>query len=281
MDKELIKNLLIAAIFVVVFWSASFAWIYVSVGDWEVRGQLGDMFGAVNSLFSGLAFAGLIVTLILQRKDLNLQRESIQQTNDQLGIQAREFEIQNIMAKQEQFRNTFFELLRMLQTIVAELKVDVEEMDKNIRLVQGKNIFEELFIERDFSYIGGSHVRFFSITQKARDENDYEYISNPKIFSFLFHYFRFVYRIIKYVDETDVLKSTEEKYQYVAFLRSTLSNYEVAAIFYNCLSHNGKDKFKPLVEKYALFDNIDVKILGSNDDLSLYDESAYKFKINR
>lgn len=281
MDKELIKNLLIAATFVLAFWSASFAWIYVSVGDWEVRGQLGDMFGAVNSLFSGLAFAGLIVTLILQRKDLNLQRESIQQTNEQLGIQAREFEIQNQMAKQEQFRNTFFELLRMLQTIIAELKLNVEELHGNKRLVQGKNIFEVLFIERDFMYISESHQRFYSIAQKARDENDYEYISNPRIFSFLFHYFRFVYRIIKYVDETDVLNSIEERYQYVAFLRSTLSNYEVAAIFYNCLSSNGKKKFKPLVEKYALFDNIDVKILGSSDDLSLYDESAYKFKINR
>ena len=121
MDKELIKNLLIAASFVLSFWVASFAWIYLCVGNWEVRGQLGDMFGAVNSLFSGL-----IVTLILQRKDLNLQRESIQQTNEQLGIQAREFEIQNKMAKQEQFRNTFFELLRMLQTIVEELKLNVK-----------------------------------------------------------------------------------------------------------------------------------------------------------
>ena len=78
-----------------------------------------------------------------------------------------------------------------------------------------------------------------------------------------------------------MLNSTEERYQYVAFLRSTLSNYEVAAIFYNCLSRNGREKFKPLVEKYALFDNIDAKILGSSDDLSLFDKSAYKFKMNK
>lgn len=281
MDKELLKNLLIAASFVLAFWVASFAWIYLCVGNWEVRGQLGDMFGAVNSLFSGLAFAGLIVTLILQRKDLNLQRESIQQTNEQLGIQAREFEIQNKMAKQEQFRNTFFELLRMLQTIVSEMKVNVEESDGKIRLVQGKKIFEELFTERDFMYYNESQARIFSIAQKARNKNDYEYISDPKIFSFLFHYFRFVYRIIKYVDETDVLNSIEERYQYVAFLRSTLSNYEVAAIFYNCLSRNGREKFKPLVEKYALFDNIDDKILGSEEDLKLFADSAYKFKMNK
>lgn len=276
----MLKNLLIAASFVLAFWVASFAWIYLCVGNWEVRGQLGDMFGAVNSLFSGLAFAGLIVTLILQRKDLNLQRKSIQQTNEQLGIQAREFEIQNKMAKQEQFRNTFFELLRMLQTIVSEMKVNVEELDGKIRLVQGKKIFEELFTERDFTYIGESRLRFFSIDQKARDEKNYEYISDPIRFSFLFHYFRFVYRIIKYVDETDVLNTIEERYQYVAFLRSTLSNYEVAAIFYNCLSRNGREKFKPLVEKYALFDNIDDKILGSKEDIKFFAESAYKFKIN-
>lgn len=123
-------------------------------------------------------------------------------------------------------------------------------------------------------------MRFFSIDQKARDEKNYEYISDPKRFSFLFHYFRFVYRVIKYVDETDVLNSIEERYQYVAFLRSTLSNYEVAAIFYNCLSRNGREKFKPLVEKYALFDNIDDKILGSKEDIKFFAEPAYKFKIN-
>ena len=280
MDKELIKNLLIAASFVLSFWVASFAWIYLCVGNWEVRGQLGDMFGAVNSLFSGLAFAGLIVTLILQRKDLNLQRESIQQTNEQLGIQAREFEIQNKMAKQEQFRNTFFELLRMLQTIVEELKLNVKEVYGSSFTFTGKGVFEELFRERKHRQIVYIDLPLYSISEKARDHSDYEYISRSDLFSFLFHYFRFVYRIIKYVDETDVLNSTEERYQYVAFLRSTLSNYEVAAIFYNCLSRNGREKFKPLVEKYALFDNIDAKILGSKEDLKLFAGSAYKFNIN-
>lgn len=33
----------------------------------EHRGQFGDMFGAVNALFSGFAFAGVIYSLILHR----------------------------------------------------------------------------------------------------------------------------------------------------------------------------------------------------------------------
>ena len=39
------------------------------IGDSEKQGQFGDQFGAVNALFSGLAFAGLIFTIILQKKE--------------------------------------------------------------------------------------------------------------------------------------------------------------------------------------------------------------------
>ena len=36
---------------------------------------LGDSFGIVNALFSGLAFAGLIITILIQREELNESRE--------------------------------------------------------------------------------------------------------------------------------------------------------------------------------------------------------------
>ena len=276
MDGKLSNKFVIAALIVCGVWLGSFIVIYHEFGDWATRGQVGDMFGAVNSLFSGLAFAGLIITLIFQRNDLHLQKAAIEQTNKQLKRQAEEFELQNVMAKEEQFRNTFFDLLRMLQTIVDGLRFDVKELYGSQMSFSGKSVFEELFRDREDRVVADTYMPMPSISQKAM-KGDYEYISKSDLFSFLFHYFRFVYRIIKFVDETDVIKSTEEKYQYVAFLRATLSNYEVAAIFYNCLSPNGREKFKPLVEKYALFDNIDVKILRSKNDLSMFEESAYKF----
>lgn len=40
--------------------------IYLAIRAWERRGQFGDAFGAVNALFSGLAFAGLFWALQLQ-----------------------------------------------------------------------------------------------------------------------------------------------------------------------------------------------------------------------
>lgn len=45
-------------------------------------GTFGDSYGALNTLFSGLAFAILIITLFLQRKELQLQREEVQESND-------------------------------------------------------------------------------------------------------------------------------------------------------------------------------------------------------
>lgn len=47
------------------------------IDDPNKRGTFGDQFGAVNALFSGLAFAGLIYTIILQRRDLELQRNDL------------------------------------------------------------------------------------------------------------------------------------------------------------------------------------------------------------
>lgn len=41
------------------------------------RGEFGDMFGGLNALFSGLAFAGVVYALLLQRKDLQLQHQAV------------------------------------------------------------------------------------------------------------------------------------------------------------------------------------------------------------
>ena len=66
MSKEW-KYFIIAGGIILIVWVASFAIIYVFIDEWENRGQFGDLFGAVNALFSGLAFAGLVITIMQQR----------------------------------------------------------------------------------------------------------------------------------------------------------------------------------------------------------------------
>ena len=46
-------------------------------------GVFGDSFGALTALFSGLAFAGMIVTILLQNRELELQRDEIRQSHEE------------------------------------------------------------------------------------------------------------------------------------------------------------------------------------------------------
>jgi hypothetical protein len=54
--------------------------VYFSAATWADRGTIGDSFGAVNALFSGLALAGVVCAILLQREELQLQREEIKAT---------------------------------------------------------------------------------------------------------------------------------------------------------------------------------------------------------
>lgn len=54
-------------------------------------GEFGDMFGAVNALFSGLAFAGVVYAIFLQRMDLALQRTELAKAS---GASLRQLHIQ-------------------------------------------------------------------------------------------------------------------------------------------------------------------------------------------
>lgn len=81
------------------------------------------------------------------------------------------------------------------------------------------------------------------------------------------HYFRYLYRIMKFVDEADYLerdkKYIDERYKYMGILRATLSPYELVFLFYNDLSKYGKEKVKPLIERYSMFKSLRPELLAN------------------
>jgi len=74
---------------VVTVWIVAWLVIINVLPDWNNRGLFGDMFGSVNSLFAGLAFAGVIYTILLQRNELALQRQELILTRAQLTRSAK------------------------------------------------------------------------------------------------------------------------------------------------------------------------------------------------
>lgn len=84
--KKRPSGFLIALLFagVIAVWAASWLLVSYLFPSWNERSAFGDMFGAVNALFSALAFAGLIVAIHLQTQELSLQRQELKETRDEL-----------------------------------------------------------------------------------------------------------------------------------------------------------------------------------------------------
>ena len=78
------------AIGIGLLWAASAIGSFYFLDTWEIRGQFGDLFGSVNALFTGLAFAGLLYTVYLQRQELSLQRTELQLQREEMAASRRE-----------------------------------------------------------------------------------------------------------------------------------------------------------------------------------------------
>ena len=78
------------AVFLVVFLMVTALWGFTP----EEAGVFGDWFGALNALFSGLALAGVVVTLVMQSVELELQRDEIHLTRAEVRRSAEAAEAQ-------------------------------------------------------------------------------------------------------------------------------------------------------------------------------------------
>ena len=64
-------------------------------------GVFGDYFGALNALFAGLAFAGLIVTIRQQSADLKATKEEMRQSRMEMELQTTQFSAQTELLKKQ------------------------------------------------------------------------------------------------------------------------------------------------------------------------------------
>lgn len=274
------NNLLsVMIVMVLVLFLANLCLVFLPYDENE-RGTFGDQFGAVNALFSGLAFAGLIFTIILQRRDLKLQRRDLRLQREELTLtrkemeeQTAEFEKQNETLKIQRFENTFFNMMSQFQEVVNNLTVMVTT-SSGIYESKGRDVFQAQF-EKTVVYVdlkneAKNKARFRGMKGALEKYNldGYLYSDTPTCFD---HYFRLLYRILKFVKTTSLVTTYEEEYEYTAMLRAVLSRYELVWLFYNGLTY-GEDKLKPLIERYAMLSNLRTDMLANCSEI---DEGAY------
>ena len=251
--------------------------------DKEQRGTFGDQFGAVNALFSGLAFAGLIYTIILQRHDLKLQRRDLRLQREELALtrkemeeQTAEFEKQNETLKIQRFESLFYNMLNLQQQIVDGLRYDYYDDEKIPTSIKGSHSLDRKLVKREvvgrdvFRYlfcdvrINAGNVIGYRRYLRSYGMENYDGTLIPSYFD---HYFRHLYKIVQFVDSQEF--SFEEKYRYLSFLRGTLSRYELVWLYYNAL-HPDFYRFKQLIEKYSLLKALRKDLLSISKETVCY-----------
>jgi len=253
----------------------SIIWIFWGIfytSRLEQPNEVGDSFGAINTLFSGFAFVGVIVAIILQSKELKAQREELSQTRQELKGQKEELTLQNKISQIARFESSFFIMLSSHREILKNLDYNNKH---GIELIRGiGDRFKSMFIidkNGRVSRNGYFAVSLFSLDERLNNIRDsFEEFNNIYNFD---SYFRYMYGIIKFVDSNETLNE-KEKFHYIDLLKAQISKDELNIVFYNCLMSEYK-KMKNYIVKYRFFDNLKPDILALELDIFFYPKEAF------
>ncbi|CUH54074.1 putative phage abortive infection protein [Shimia marina] len=229
---------------VLLLWMLGWTVIPHFFGRPNSAGAAGDMFGSITSLFSGLAFVGLIVTLVLQRSELSLQRKELSETREEF--------------QRQRFEARYFSTLNLLNQHIRNMRLPSDEESRDLR---GSAVLEyfasELPNEQDPDLTLGAHGEM----QIAQYLQLYDILFEPN----LGPYFRLMYNCVRQIENSGA--SEEEKEAYSKILRAQLSSPEVKLLMFNCSTSWGEE-FKPWVEKYRLLKHLPREFKEHNPWLS-------------
>lgn len=225
------------------------------------RGVFGDSFGALNTLFTGLAFSGVIITILMQRNELKNQREHnelqrfenliFMMINLHLDI------IDKLEFLSDKRRDVFraylnaikdsskelqefsvlsklsLSQLNQLSTLSSEEEVVslIESSNKSNISIDEVNILKEVFKSKHTSiprFESKDHDVHIGVLKAAIKES-------RKIHrNVLSHYFRNLHNILDSIDQAEFLDKNA-KIKLVGVVKCQLSNDELLAILYNSI----------------------------------------------
>jgi hypothetical protein len=213
-------------------------WLYPA-SDADNRGTFGDKFGGANALFSALAFAGVIYTVLLQRKELESQRAQIADARRE--------------QRRESFERTYFQLLQYLNESVRALHRKFKLQGEWKEYI-GREAFwgfeQEFHLQLELDPQAPDDQLLISVRKATRDA---DLMGAEEIWPYLQN----LYVLLLTLDGAEV----ENKELYVELLRAQFSYSQRLFILCYCLSDFGIGEFKRLVERHGI-----LFIEGAYDD---------------
>ncbi len=254
MKKFHITALIIIALIIVAAWAG---WGYcvpkfAGNRDYSKTGVYGDSYGALNTLFTGLAFLGVVYTILQQREQLADAKQELKDSSE--------------ANQKQQFEATFFQLLGLLTTTINSMDRHKEKI-----VLQGRDALTE-FASQMLRNLRSSPRSSIEAERLAHIEADYmRFYSTSN--TDLAHYFRILYRILRWIEDSKIQDAAE----YVKIFRAQLSSQELVLLFYNSLTPIGAD-MKRLVLKYGLLKHVADEHLAYPEDKALYSSDAFRMK---
>jgi Putative phage abortive infection protein len=197
-------------------------------GEQETWGQFGDYVGGLlNPLISLLALLYLTMTYALQKRELAATKEAI-------GEQTR-------LAARERREARFFDLLRLYQDTVDELRYDTAGLGEK----SGKRAIRSFVVE----HFGADHLNLDLYKESTRTSTCNALVRSHFIFD---HYFRVVYNLLRHAQRE---LPGDERYALAKLVRAQLSHDELFVLAINCLTEEGF-KMSDVVCQFGLLKHI-------------------------
>lgn len=232
--------------------------------------ELGDFINGITSPFLSMAaFILLFLTYSSQKTELRLNRKILEKQYEQLSKQ--------------QFESTFFNLLNLHNQIVNAITTESisrrsgsnEKTVEERRIIAGRECFILFYQQLRSIYNGMSRNIERSKKPILKNESEkidiiyYEFFMNRQ--SELGHYYRNLFQIIKFVDDSHI----SNKQDYINLIGAQLSSSELLILCFHSLSRFGEE-FKVLIEKYSF-----LKSISNDNELlryecrNLFDQKAF------
>ncbi len=209
--------------------------------------EWGTIAGTVAALFSGLAFAGVIIAILLQREELGLQRDELAQTREEIAGQRVELAMQNATLRAQRFDASFFSLLRFNR-----------EKADSMRATFGGPQSQPLVGAAAFEHAASDIIRRVVMVHAGDADHDSLRMHAAAAFEAVClrdradfgHYLRNLYHLFHFIRESGL----DNHGRYARLARSQMSSAELIVLFFNGLHERGAG-FNALIDEYALFKN--------------------------
>lgn len=210
----------------------------------------------LNPILSFLTFMGLLITIVLQQRELRESRKEFHDSKIALIEQSKTQQLQ-------QFENTFFNLLKKFN-----YKVD---KDSNGESDHSNDRFKRFEIIRYKLY--EYHEYYFKDDKDTTSVYSYGGLYRDSTYQ-LDEYFRNLFFMIDFILNSDLIKS--KKRIYLKILFNDLTYNEIFFIFYHIVSEKEWHSYKSIMEEYELFDRLSHKsFIHPCIDILRYEKSVY------